>query len=689
MPDMSEEELITILDSMETDAVVNQDAFIEDNEELLRRYKGEPYGTEVPGRSKVVSQDVQDTVESDMPSLARVFLGSSEIFTFQPNTGSDRELEEAENKTKYVDWLIRKQPTSFRVLHGFLKDISLQKMGVLKYFFEETEATEEHEFKNLTIEEVNDVAEDLEARDGDVEIDVIERGKPDENGEFDIKFKTTVKRQEIKIIGIPTELFLLSQESSDLEDANLVGDKVRNTRGGLVAEGHDKGLVAQLPQVGSQTLTGSTSGNMQQIRFDDEGGFTDDEFRVWANQEVEISDLYVRIDFDGDGIAERRHIQKSGNVILVNEAFDHIPYAMASGILMPHKAIGRSRAEVVTPVAEVKTALTRQMLDNGYMVGNPKMGVNKNVNLDDYLSDAIGGVVRTKGETNPAQNMLPITVPFIGDKTLLLLQHMDQNKAQSVGNQLSSQGLNADQLNKETATRFEGVQDASQAKIELVTRVVAEVGFRKLYEGVAWMATRFQTTEREFMVLGKPLVSDPQNWKFDHHVNSEIGLGSGDSEQIVENMTGIWNIQQVLKQQGSVLVDSEKEFNALSRMTKGLEIKDVSEFFNDPEQPDELLLAENEQLKQQLGQATQMVEQLQNPLAEAETIKQQGLLIKQQSQAELQIARLAEDQRQFNAKLLQDQQENNRKQEESNRQLAIQITELELKHKKELEGGLQ
>jgi hypothetical protein len=205
MPDMSEEELITILDSMENDAVVNQDAFIEENEELLRRYKGDPYGTEVPGRSQVVSQDVQDTVESDMPSLARVFLGSSEIFTFQPNTSSERELEEAENKTKYVDWLIRKQPSSFRTLHGFLKDISLQKMGVLKYFFEETESTEEHEFKSLTVEEVNDVAEDLEARDGDVDIDVIEKSEPDENGEFDIKFKVTVKRQEIKIMGVPTE----------------------------------------------------------------------------------------------------------------------------------------------------------------------------------------------------------------------------------------------------------------------------------------------------------------------------------------------------------------------------------------------------------------------------------------------------------------------------------------------------
>ena len=61
---------------------------------------------------------------------------------------------------------------------------------------------------------------------------------------------------------------------------------------------------------------------------------------------VQLSDLYVKIDYDGDGIAERRHILKSGNKILVNEYFNHVPYSIMSAVPMPHKAIGRSRAEI-------------------------------------------------------------------------------------------------------------------------------------------------------------------------------------------------------------------------------------------------------------------------------------------------------------------------------------------------------
>ena len=65
MAKMKDLELLTIVNSMEMDAVTNQDAFITKNEELLRRYRGEPYGNEVDGRSSVVSGDVRDTVQSE------------------------------------------------------------------------------------------------------------------------------------------------------------------------------------------------------------------------------------------------------------------------------------------------------------------------------------------------------------------------------------------------------------------------------------------------------------------------------------------------------------------------------------------------------------------------------------------------------------------------------------------------
>ena len=686
MAKMNELDLMTLIDAMEQDAVVNQNAFISDNEYLLRRYQREPYGTEVPGRSQVVSNGVQDTVESDMPSLVRAFLGSSEIFKFSPNSNNPKDVQEAEEKTLYVDWLIRKQANSFRVHHGFLKDVCIQKMGVLKYFFEETEKTEEHPYKNISMIELEEIIDSLAVGDGEREIDIVSRGEVNEEGEFDITFKVKVKRQEVKIIGIPIESFLLSQNATDIDDASLVGDTVAKTRGMLLAEGHSKDLIDRMPQsYNNGSIDGST---MKQIRFSDEGGLDDGSFSNWANEWVQISDLYVMVDYDGDGIPERRHIQKSGDVILVNEAFDHVPYAMASGILMPHKAIGKSRAEIAAPFAEIDTALQRQMLDNGYIHNNPKMGVNEQVNLDDLLNDSIGGVARVKGKDNPGQHIFPMQVPFIGDKTMLLMQHISALKAESLGSTMSSQGLNVDQINNETATRFEGVRDAAQGKIELVARVIAEVGYRKLYEGIAWMVSHYQTTEREFMVLGKELRTNPANWKYEHIVNSEIGLGAGDNEKIVENMTGIWSIQQSLKQQGSQLVDEVKEFNTLNKLTKALEIKEVSSYFNDPSQPDELLVAENEALSKMVAQMQQQLEQMQNPLAEAETIKQQAFLAKAQSDAQMGVAKLTQDQEQFNETMRQNQQKIDSQLKKQDEDFIAKLTELELKYSKDVPGAI-
>lgn len=654
MANLKEDELLTLVSQMEVEAVNQQEIRNSANEELERRYNGELYGNEVDGRSSVVSQDVKDTVEADMPGLVRTILGSGPIMAFKANNpNNDKEVAEAAEKTAYVDWLIRGQAKSFRVNYGFLKDVDKLKAGVLKYFFEETETTEEKEFKNIDDIELISIIEDLETRPFFSDLEVI-GNESNEDGTSNLKFKVKTKKQEIKIVGVPSNTFLISPGATDEDDAKLVGDQSTKTRGQLLSEGFKKKIISSLP---TKSVNGSST---RTFTADLDGNIDPCDFGEWSAQYVEISDLYVMIDYDQDGISERRHIIKSGNVILENEAFDHVPYAIASALLIPHEAIGEGRAEQVVKVAEVKTALTRQMLDNGYMANNPKLSINDNVNIDDALSDAIGGVVRFAGEGSPQNNIGAISVPFIGDKSLLLIQHMDQIKAASVGTQMASQGLNADQLTKETATRFEGVRDAAAAKLELVTRIIAEVGYRKLYTGVAWMAAQFQDTEREFTVLGKALTANPERWRYDHQVDSEIGLGAGDNDEAITNLTGIWQIQSQLKMENSPLVDDEKRFNTMNKMVRALEFKDTAQFFNDPSEPAQLLKAENEQLNalalQQQEQIELITEQLRlsNQLAEAAKVEQQTAVLKESNSNALNIAKLNENRRQFNIKTIQD-----------------------------------
>jgi len=677
MAQMTEDVLLSELDSLTTDATGNNSTFIEENEYLLDRYEGNPYGDEVPERSKVISNDVMDVVEADMPSLARIFLGPGDVIKFKPNSANEEDTEEAESKTKYVNWQIREQDWSFPVLHGFIKNALIQKTSVVKYFIEESTDIEEHKKKGISNDELAVIQGDLE-KENDVESVEIVREEEGENEENTIVFKVKKTRKTVKIVAVELENFRMTKNAASKYDADIVGDVSLKTRGELLAEGHSRELISSLQLVGDV----QNNSRLDEIRDKSEGGSDEQaDLTNWASEEVEVEDLYPLIDYDGDGLWERRHIMRSGDVILVNEVFNHVPYAVMSSILMPHKAIGKSRAEITAPTAEIKTAVLRGTMDNIYAVNNPRIAANTNVNMDDLLVVRPNGIIRTTDESNPGQNMFPVEIPYIGDKSLQVIQYLDSSRAQTTGSLMANQGLNSDDLGQETATRFTGVETASKAKVELVARVMVETGFRQLYEGVAWLDSNFQDTETEIQVLGKELKVNPSDWKFSHKLVSKVGLGAGDDDKKLQTLTALWTLHQQLKADNSPMTDEVKRHNILTQMVNASGLPEEGEFFNNPERPEELVIAQNEILTNIVQQLQEQVQALQNPLAEAETIKAQAKLIEAQGKGSLEIAKMQEEQRQFNIDTAQ-------KQDQFNDKLAAQITELELKFGAQLEGGL-
>lgn len=674
MTQMAESTLLKELDLMTDDATGNNSTFIKENEDLLDRYEGNPYGDELPERSKVISNDVMDIVEADMPSLVRIFLGPGEVFKFKPNTVKKNDVEEAELKTKYVTWQVLHQPWSFQVIHGFIKNAEIQKLSVVKYFVEENTEVEEHKKTGLSNTELATFKESLEGEDvKSVEVDREEESDGEENTVV-LKVKRTTK--SVKIINVPLENFRLTKNSTDKDTAPMVGDVTLMARGELVAQGFKKELIATLQLAGEV----QENSRLKDIRDSGEGGPEGEAITDWASEEVKVQDLYPLIDFDGDGILERRHILRSGDTILINEVFNHVPYAMMSSILMPHKTIGKSRAEITAPTALVKTAILRGVNDNTYAVNNPRIAVNTNVNMDDLLVMRPNGVVRTTKDTPPGNDLFPIEVPYIGDKALQIIQYWDQARAQTTGSLMASQGLQADDLGKETATRFTGVQEISKSKVELVARVMIETGFRQLFEGVAWLDVNFNNSEIEIEILGKELKIDPSDWKFKHHIISKVGLGIGDDQTKQQTMLGLWGLHQQLKDMDSPMTDEVKRFNVIKGLVNASGLPEEGEFFNDPERPEKLVTAQNEILTKLVQQLQEKLQAVQNPLAEAEQIKAQASLIKAQADQQTSIAKLGEDQRQFNVETLQGQ-------DQFMKTLAAKLTELEAKFNVNVPGA--
>lgn len=665
---MNEDEYLSKIIAADADAISYASELKRDNDQVMDFYECAPWN-EVDGHSTVNSTDVFDVVESDMPSHVRTFLGASSPMEFQPNSASTQDVQEAEDKKAVVDWVIRNQPSYFRIMHGWIKTAEIKRFSVLRYDWCKEEKVLEKEYEGLDEAEALSIKMQMledDERD-DTDIDLVTDETTDDG--VKLKFKITTVNKSVKLVYIPTDNFVISRNASCKDDAEIIGDDMLVSKSDLIAQGFDEKTVMDLP-ASSPVMVNAEGAKNKYADVDDP-----------ASELVTVSTRIIKIDRDEDGIAERRKVIYADNILLDDEPFDHVNYALLSTILMPDEAIGKSRGEVVVKNQEVKTALVRGMLDNVYRVNSGRYIVNTQAtNVDDLLTDRPGGLVRVKGDIRQAVTRLE--TPYEADKTLQVVQYMDFARAQRTGTLMASQGLNQDNLYNETATRFEGVRDEGGAKTELVMRVMGETGFKELYEGVAWMLAHYQDSKMEMQVLGRQLIVDPSKWRYTHQATTGAGIGVSDDE-ITANMSALLTIAERLKASGSVLIDDVKVYNMLDKVVKSMGVRDTGVYFNNPEIPEETLRAQYEQLLTLAEQQKLALEQ-QNPLAQAEQIKAQASLmntqIKEQSNQqknELELAKLVQDQNQFNAQLQEEQRQ-------FNADLLTKLNEIEARYNKEL-----
>lgn len=648
---MTDKELAALVSYMVSDSITESGEYIGNQENYLKYYLGDPFGDEVDGRSKVVSTDVMDLVEADMPSLMRTFTGAGDPVKFEPVQRSREAIEEAKLRQAYVSHIIKTVPDSFRTQHAWLKGSELQDISALEYGCEERETTRTKNYEGLTDDELTSIINDIESDPSVSKVEIVETNDEDE-AYIEAELLITYTKKHWFMRFVPAEDFLISRNATCKDDAEMIGKRFKKRRGELIADGLDHEFVDSLPSSSSED---DNATSLSAIRFNKQGGYdrTNSQYLEWANQEVEGVDVYVLTDFDGDGIAERRHVIKVGNKIIENEPFDHVPYALASSMLMPANIIGIARAKLAMQYQRIQSVLMRQTLDNTYAVNNPRTAVSDNVDIDDLLDITLNGVVRVDG--SPANEIMPLVVPYVADKSLQVVAFLDGKKQVTTGSTQGNQALQADNLSEESATRSNIMDKAATAKIELVARVLAETGYRELWEGIAWFAKHYQDTDLELRVLGREIPVNPSEWKYDHHLSALVGTGAGDDEKTMQNLSGIYQVQQGLLQSGSPLVDQSKLYNTVKAMVNVMGRDSVEDFFNNPEQPEQIVEAERDMLKQMVQQLEGMQ---QNPLAEAEQVKAEGQMqikiLDQKYQAQLEMMKMQQKQSEEVVKLRAD-----------------------------------
>ena len=631
MDEMDDVQLGSIVSGEITDALNHFDSeYTQDRLRALDFYLGEPLGNEVEGRSSVIATEVADTVEAIMPNLMRVFTANDKYVRFAGRTGED--MEAAEQASDYVNYLIQNQNDGYKLLHTFFKDALLFRMGVIKYFYEEVEEVDEEEYNGLSEPEMV-----LLLNDPSIEIveqrETVTQSMMDEDGVevpldvmYDLSVRVKRKSGQIKAINVPPEEFLVSRHATgNLEDAHFVAHRTSLTVSELVAMGYDRDIIEQY--AGENELDTDREVNN---RFQDLEAATGVDPADPTLRSVIYHECIMNIDFDGDGIAERRRICAIGGdgaYILHNEPWDHMPFAVCSPILMPHRLVGRSVYDLTEDLQVIKTTLMRQYLDSVYSSTLPRMiAVEGQVNLDDLLDGSAGGVIRARQPGMVQQ----ITGASVGGEIRPLMDYLDSVKEQRTGMSKASQGLSPDALQSSTAGAVAATVRGAQVKLESYARTMAETGVKDLFKGILHLVLKHDNKPRVFRLRNNFVPINPAEWKSQFDTVVQVGLGTTDDETKIAFLTQIAAKQeQILMQLGpqNPIVSMPQYVNTLRSIAEIGGFKDADQFFNSPQ-----MIQQQITMQQQQQQAPQ-------PDPEMLKMQQEIEMDRAKAQADMQLER--------------------------------------------------
>ena len=627
--------------------------------EAIKYYLGEPLGNEIEGRSAVVSQDLLEVVESILPSLMRMFTQQDKIVNFEPTQADD--VPYAEQVSDYCNYVFTKDNNGFNILYSMFKTALLQKNGFCKIYWKTSNEQKKESYKNLTEPEYQALLVDDE-----VEIIDVEQNEKNMLGQIEITYDVECKRvkdySRVQIDPVPPEEILVSRRAKSIKDCDFIAQRVSKTVSELVDMGFNKKEVESLPTAEDQAFNTEA---IVRRSYDDATSDMDLSNIDPALRVVQITECYMKVDMDGDGIAELRKIIVGGSgynnyVILENEEIPVIPFAMVTAIPMPFRFFGLSFYDLLADVQQMSTTIMRQTLDNMYLQNAARtVVVDGQANLDDLLTSRPGGIVRVK---NP-NAVTPMQTPNFLNEGLAMMQKIDDLKEKRSGVPKQNTGLNPDTINKShtTATSVNQMMAAGTQRVELIARNFAE-GVKDIFKNILTILCEYQDQERIIRLRGKFIPMNPREWTTRYDCTVQVGLGTGNQDQRLQVLQGVLGVQEKLIQNGGMgLVNPQNIFNTLEKYLENAGYKDATQFFNNPstqppqppkeQQPDPALEiakqdiqmrnAKNEadvQLKQQKQQQDNIIKMQRLNLDEQKLATQ---VIKDQNVSELEKEKLA------------------------------------------------
>jgi hypothetical protein len=207
-----------------------------------------------------------------------------------------------------------------------------------------------------------------------------------------------------------------------------------------------------------------------------------------------------------------------------------------------------------------------------------------------------------------------------------MLQYWDDIKTGRTGVNPQTQGMSADVLKTHVTTgAVTAAMTNAQGRLELIARVFADTGVRNMFKQIYNLIQRYENRKKMVRLNNTYTEIDPSSWREDMDVSVEVGIGYGDQDIKLQNISNFASLIEKVGTQTEGIVSDENVYNLVREIADEMGIKNVDKFVSQPPPPQPPQPSPQEQLAQ--AQAQAMLTQAQASQLEAE-VKAKELEIK-------------------------------------------------------------
>jgi len=536
-------------------------------------YQGETAIKPVPGRSKVIVTKVRDAIRSVIPAVGRVFTQNDVIAEFTSDDEEDERI--CQDQTLFVNSVYNKFGGYKALIHA-CTDALKARVGVVKVSLEKVKVGSSQLSKALTQEELAQLEDD----DAVQVTEVAEFMPSPEDGipRAEVMMTRYAIRNMWHLDPAPPESFFIDPNATSCDDFRTIGIAQNMTVSEAIALGLEYADIVQYAN--SRAETQDAERDSRQTKLVSDKDYESESVDPMAKQ-IFICEAWMKIDADGDGIAELRHFITAGQkyVIVHDEPCNYHQLAVFSAELQPHVFFPICLAEDMMQDQDSQTVLLRSILDNAALVNSPRTEVNEvSVNLEDVKNNEIGSIIRVKqmGQINE------LVTPFVAGQTLTVLEYLSQVSEQRSGITKLSQGIDPNALQSTSRIAANAAVQGSDARIEMMVRNLGETGVVSMFLAILRIAMYELQGEQSVKTSTGYKEVHPDKWHDQVNVSVNVGLGNGRIDEKMMALQGIATVQQTTMQMlglANPICGWPQFRNTVKQMLRLSGIKNVSEYF--------------------------------------------------------------------------------------------------------------